>query len=287
VDKGSQIPKTEANRRTATLGAAPVLAQLPNVSGELPIANVSQRTAPQHAGYRFDPPQAIDRRVREPQKDESQFRTLKSELVYSPRTPRALQPHVFDRARAARRQKPASRRESPILPRSNTFAIPRRGLFDVLAPALQFAMLVALFAAAGTWLQLNIFRDPNALERLEAAKATLLHSPSASAKAVSRPISAPTAVGPIGTTPQSGPRVGRVRANDDFATLRGDVLPVTPPATEAAGDVPALVGPGLPQVQTTELPTVAIHNRLPQDVQAERPAEIASVPGFSHKLPTR
>ncbi len=284
MDKGSQLPNTGSNRRTATLGAAPVLAQLPDVSGELPVAKAAQRTAPQHAGYRFDPPQVTDRRLRESQRNPSQFRTLKSELVYAPRTARPLQPHVFDRARAAQRQKPAFRRESPILPRTNTFAIPRRGLFDVLAPALQFAMLVAVFAAAGTWLQLNIFRDRDALE---GAKATLEHSSTTSAKTVNRPVSAPTAVGPVGTTPEAGTRVGRVREKDDFATLRGDILPATSTTAETAGDSPALIGPGLPQVQAIESPTVATGNGLPHNDPAERTAEVARVPGFSHKLHSR
>jgi hypothetical protein len=287
VDKGSQLPKTGSNRRAGTLGAAPVLAQLPDMSGELPIAKPAQRTAPQLAGYRFDPPQATDRRVRETQKDASQFRTLKSELVYAPRSPRPLQPHVFDRARTAQRQKSTFRRESPILPRSNAFAIPRRGLFDVLAPALQFALLVALFTAAGTWLQLTIFRDREALDRLEGAKAALQHPSTPSAKTVSRPMSAPTAIGPVGTTPESGPRVGRVREKDDFATLRGDILPITSPTSETAGDVPALVGPGLPQVQTSELPTVANASGITNNDQAERTAEVARVPGFSHTMPSR
>jgi hypothetical protein len=286
VDKGSQLPKTGSNRRTATLGAAPVLAQLPDVSDDLPADKAAQHTAPQRAGYRFDPPQATDRRLREPQKNATQFRTLKSELVYAPRTPRPLQPHVFDRARLTQRQKPAFRRESPILPRSNTFAIPRRGMFDVLAPALQFALLVALFAAAGTWVQLNLFRDREALDRLEGAKASL-HSPAPSAKTVSRPISAPTALGPVGTTPESGPRFGRVREKDDFATLRGDILPATAAAAETAGDAPALVGPGLPQVQTTELPIIATPSATTNIDQAERPAEVARVPGFSDTLPSR
>jgi hypothetical protein len=268
------------------LGAAPLLAQLPDVSDELSADKAAQRTAPQRPGYRFDPPQATDRRSREPQKNASQFRTLKAELVYAPRTPRPLQPHVFDRARAAQRQKPAYRRESPILPRSNTFAIPRGGMFDVLAPALQFALLVALFAAAGTWVQLNLFRDREALDRLEGAKASL-HSPTPSANTVSRPVSAPTAVGPVGTTPESGPRVGRVREKDDFATLRGDILPATTAVAETAGDSPALVGPGLPQVQTTDLPTIAIRSATMNNDQAERPAEVARVPGFSDKLPSR
>jgi hypothetical protein len=194
---------------------------------------------------------------------------------------------MFDRGRTSARQKQSVRRDSPILPRNNTFAIPRRGLFDMLAPALQFAMLVALFAVAGTWLQLTFFRDRDALERLESSKATIQRSAMPTNKTVSRPIASPTAVGPVGTTPESGPRVGRVREKDDFATLRGDILPATSAAVEAASDSPALVGPGLPQVQTTELPTVATSYGPTGNDEAERPAEVARVPGFSHKLPTR
>lgn len=58
----------------------------------------------------------------------------------------------------------------------------------------------------------------------------------------------------MGTTPESGTKVGRVRENDDFARLRGDILPVKPELSNTSELAPAVVGSGLPHVQLTELP---------------------------------
>ncbi len=157
----------------------------------------------------------------------AQFHTLKSELIYSPRTSRPLQPHVFERARATQRHTRVPHRESPILPRTNPFANPRRGLIDAIVPVLRFATLVALFTAAGTWLQMTFHNQPVATPT-KSPKATVQHPAASAAKTVDRPVQPPTAVGPVGTTPESGTKVGRVRENDDFARLRGDILPVKP-----------------------------------------------------------
>jgi hypothetical protein len=75
----------------------------------------------------------------------------------------------------------------------------------------------------------------------------------------------------VGTTPESATRVGRVREKDDFATLRGDIMPVEPAIGNIGCSSPKLIGPGLPHLQTTE--------------PAE--AEVARVPGFSINIPSR
>jgi hypothetical protein len=262
-------------------GAAPVIAQLTDVSPDLPSARAAKKATAQEVGYRFDPPQMADRRAYEAGQDRAaQFRTLKSELQYVPVSTRSLRPHVFDKTRAARRRKPMPRRDSPILPRANTFAIPRRGLLDSIAPALQFALLVALFTVAGTWVQMALHKNQGAAEPIETAKATDQRPMSGAAgKTVNGPPQAPTAIGPVRTTPESGTRVGRVRSQDDFATLRGDIMPVEP---EMLGSTsPGLVGPGLPHVQFTEPPKAVVSNEVARAADLERPTEVARVPGFS------
>lgn len=213
----------------------------------------------------------------------SQFRTLKSELVYAPGATRSLRPHVFDKSRVSPRRKPARRRESPILPRSDSFAIPRRGILDSLGPVFRFATLVALFTAAGTWVQVALHKNQPTDDRVDTAKISDQRSAGGALKNANHPTQSPTAVGPSGTTPESGTRVGRVREKDDFATLRGDILPIAP---ESVGSL-ELSGPGLPHLQITEAPKVAAEGEAALPADANGAAEVARVPGFSLNLPSR
>jgi hypothetical protein len=288
VDNASRFPAAGSKRRLLEAGTVPVLAQLPDVSSELPAARTLKKTTAQEVGYRFDPPQMAERGSSNSANDRaSQFRTLKSELVYAPGNTRSLRPHVFDKARVSQRRRPAPRRESPILPRSNSFAIPRRGLLDSIAPVFRFAMLVALFTAAGTWVQVAFVKNQATPEQLETAKASVQRPAAGAGKTVNRPTQAPTALGPVGTTPESGTRVGRVREKDDFATLRGDIMPVEPATGNIGSSSPELIGPGLPHLQTTEPPQVVLGDHAGQQDDPDRPAEVARVPGFSIKIPSR
>ena len=148
MDNASRFPTAESKRRLTELAAKPVLARLPDVSAEL----LRQRPAAGRVGYRFDPPENSARGSRIGEADASRV-PLKHELIYSPQTTRTRQPHVFERGRTADRQARLPRRESPILPRSNPFALPRRRMFDSIAPVLRFLTLFALFTAAATWFQ--------------------------------------------------------------------------------------------------------------------------------------
>ena len=129
-------------------------------------------------------------------------------------------------------------------------------------------------------------KDQGAVERIETAKANA-HRPGASAagKTVNGPTQAPTAIGPIRATPESGTRVGRIRVQDDFATLRGDIMPVEPEMVGTSS--PVLVGPGLPHIQITEPPKVVLGEDAAHAAELERPAEVARVPGFNLQLPSR
>jgi len=286
VDKASRTAESGSKRRLLEAGSVPVLAKLPDVASELPTARTGNKPATHDVGYRFDPPELADRGWANDAHDRAaQFRTLKSELVYSPGTVRSLRPHVFDKTRASQRRRPMPRRDSPILPHANSFAIPRRGLLDSIGPVFRFAVLVAIFTAAGTWIRLSLFKSQGAGEGIEAAQISSQKAASGTSKTVNRPTQAPTASGPVGTTPESGTRVGRVRENDDFATLRGDILPVAPETVGSA--LPELIGPGLPRVQITEAPKVVIGDNSRDQDSPAAPAEVASVPGFSPKLPSR
>jgi hypothetical protein len=285
VDNASRTAASGSKRRLLEAGSVPVLAHLPDIAPELPAARPAKKATPQDVGYRFDPPQMAERGWATQAHDgASQVRTLKSELVYSPGSARSLRPHVFDKTRTSQRRRPMPRRESPILPRANSFAIPRRGILDSIVPVFRFAVLVAIFTAAGTWIQISFYKNQPAGGRADSDQVNVQHSAVGAPKTVNGPTQSPTAVGPVGTTPESGTRVGRVRENDDFATLRGDILPVAPESLGSAS--PELIGPGLPHVQVTEAPKVTPAGDAGSEPETA-PAEIARVPGFSPRIPSR
>ena len=310
MENTPRTPKADTKRRLIETGAKPVLARLPDVSSELLRLRPGKNSAGNQVGYRFDPAQSTDRGSRAADGNQPpQSTTLKSELVYAPQTSR---PHVFERSRTTERSARLPRRESPVLPRTNPFSIPRRGLLDSLTPALRFMSLVVLFAAAGTWFQLSGTRNRPELEN-ETPKTTAEQPAAPANKSTERPAHLPTALGPVGTTPEANTRVGRARSSNDFATLRGDVMPIAPSTPhESLNDAatptfPSLVGAGggeLPRVQTAEMPRVGgatsgvAGGNVSGNVgggdaparsdEATRPQEVATrVPGFIIAVPSR
>jgi hypothetical protein len=155
----------------------------------------------------------------------ARFPTLKSELIYAPRSSRMHQPHVFDRGRKQSRQAATSRRESPVLPRSNPFAIPQRSILDSLAPFLRFATLVALFTAVGIWLQAVAFRSTPTPKTNDTPSTTAQEPHNPATKTAERPGES-TSAGPVKLTPETNLVMGKPR-DAEFATLRGDILPVS------------------------------------------------------------
>jgi hypothetical protein len=163
---------------------------------------------------------------------------------------------------------------------------------------LQFATLVALFAGIGTWYQVVQSRNHAVGVQIDNSNSTAQQSASPANKTGDRPIRTPTAVGPVGTKPESGTRVGRVQSNDDFARLRGDIMPYSSDTANADLAAPALVGPGLPRLQTTELAKDAAEasndvSRTTESIrtgdatQSSQPSRVASVPGFHLETPSR
>lgn len=297
MENAFRTPKSDATQRSHVLTARPVLARLPDVSAEL----LRQRPAAGRVGYRFDPPEASEQASSGP---------LRNELVYAPQSTRPMQPHVFERGRTTERQARLRHRESPVLPRTNPFALPRRQMFDSIAPVLRFLTLVALFTAAATWIQVVRQNSKSADQPTEPRGTTAQERSAPTGKTAERPTKMPTAVGPVNGTPEAGTRVGRVRATNDFAALRGDILPVTPAADEIGFTLPSLGGANggeLPRVQTTEAPAVEIalggktgggtfDVLSPADAPARSDAaaqsegelpEVASLPGFIIEKPSR
>lgn len=278
MDHGPRTTAKDSQRRHAELAARPVLARLPDVSAEVQLLRTEQRAAGS-VGYRFDPPQGSERRDSTVYAERSpRFPTLKSELIYAPQASRGQRPHMFERSRAGMRSSQSTRGESPILPRTNPFAIPQRGILDSLTPFLRFATLVALFTAAGIWIQTTAFREKTQVKPSETPSTTAQEPTNPAAKTAERPGSTSTsATGPVRTTPEANERIGRERESD-FAMLRGDILPVTPTINQTTGAMPGLIGANgeLPHVQTTEMPAAD----APCD--ATQTPEVARIPhGFS------
>src|SRR3954453_2072210 len=142
VDDAHRSSLATGKGHTATTARSPVLARLPDVSDESVPSQAGRSAAIGATNYRFDRPQ--DSQV------QSSAQASTRPPGVSPKLGASHQPHAFGRSRVHRRM---TRRESPILPRSNPFAIPSARLIDTLAPALRFVTLVVLFTAAGIWLQ--------------------------------------------------------------------------------------------------------------------------------------
>jgi len=198
-----------------------------------------------------------------------------------------MQPHVFERGRTNERRARSTHRRSPVLPRSNPFDLPRRRMFDSIAPVLRFLTLFALITAVATWVQVARQNSKAARQPADSPSATAQEQSAPVGKTAERPSKMPTAIGPVTTTPEAGTRVGRVRDNNDFAILRGDILPYAPAGDKASPSLPALAGANgvaLPRVQTTEPPRAEVAES--ESADESRP-EVARLPGFTVELPSR
>lgn len=303
MDQTPYTPAREGQSGRPSTGAAPVLARLPLVSpGRLTIKQASP-AAPK-TGYRFDPPQTG--RYAGTTADEKRTATsqsLKSELVFAPRSAQKSHPHIFDWARTKEQRARNPQIETRHLPRSNTFLQRRRSSLGSLGPVLRFATIVVLCTAAGTWFQLNVFRKNNTEQEVEPPK-TATHESTPAGQAIERPLPMPTAVGPVSAPRESssGMRVGRVPSGVDYATLRGDILP-DPSSTTGAEASTAFTNKqnsALPRVQMAEpagtvagtIPSRSVaSNRTPEqmpsapasnnstEAQASTAPEVASLPG--------
>jgi hypothetical protein len=194
--------------------------------------------------YRFDPPQS----------DERGARMAISAGSTGIQRPERLGSHAPAEPHILRRTARESRGASPILPRSDPFAIPSARLHERLAPVLHFLFLFALFTAAGTWILTTSRRTEPNVEFTEPASAAAQPSlepqtlTAPSNKIIEPPTSTPTAAGPLGTmTPRTGLRAtpdGRPADDNPQATTARDAAA---PRVADAGSQP------LPRARTRDL----------------------------------
>lgn len=273
VDATTYSPARKDGVQQPLVGATPVLASLPLVSPSR-IASKRSIKAKQPVGYRFDPPQAERRKTQTANERRSeQARPLKSELVYAPRATPPRQPHVFDWALTREQRERSLRAETRHLPRSNTFAAQRRITWNSLTQVVRFLAIVVLFAVIGTWYQLTT----NKRKQDTDSKSTTTPIN----QAIDPAPKAPTAIGPISAPAEKNTRIGRVRAPGDFATLRGDILPVpSSVGEESAANVADALPKSLPRLQVVDTA-----NTADSGTTATPPApKVANVPGFMEDL---
>jgi len=283
VDYASRTSAIDSRHDRGALTGKPVLARLPDVTAEAELQRTAGKTSAS-VGYRFDPPQSAGASSASP----AERRTLKSELIYSPRRQRTHEPHVFSHARAASRN---SRRESPILPNSNPFENPRRRLIDSISPVIRFVTLVVLFTAAGIWVQV-MGRHTAPPTKPQPPTTTVDERMTPATKTAERPDGTPTAIGPGRTTPEANRHMGHARVDKPYATLRGDILSLPAPETIATSVSGA--GESLPRLQVAELPKAGVGDDPARleiarwNEQAEQQIrEARQIPGFFDQIPCR
>jgi hypothetical protein len=165
---------------------------------------------------------------------------------------------------------------------------------DSLAPALRFITLVALFTAAGIWLQTMSTRSATPLSAPAEQPKTAGELPTVPAEdAIAPEPLRPTAAGPLESTPQSGARVGRTDGDDFIGQSDSNraAMPVDHPTTMPprflianGGHVPRVQTAELPKAQADESPVNAAPN--PSNDSEQAPS-VARYPGFNIETPTR
>lgn len=252
-------------------GRYPVLAQLPDVSDQL--ASVSPRSnraaAAGFVSYRFDPPENADRGT-----------DRRREMAESAGL--ATQPHIMQRPTTAR-----NRKESPILPRSNPFAIPAASVEDTLAPVARFLFLFALFTAIGTAIltisrraePINDVAEPATAAAQQSLEPQMLKPQS---NLLEAPTAPPTAAGPLGTP---APRTGFRIKPDERPAIQSPQSAVAPDASalhtaDASGEV-------VPQVRTSDGPRAGVEDDPTRWEGSAAPPAVARLSGTILAAPTQ
>jgi hypothetical protein len=286
VDEPSGHSTADGKRRLADRPRWPVLARLPDVSNEAQADRARTQSKPGGAMHRFDPPQS-----------QSANQTSASR---TPPTATASQPHFERKRPAAPRGIP--RRVSPILPKSDPFAIPSSRLIDSLAPAVRFMTMVALFTAAGIWLQMKGHNN-QAAPSIEPATTAQRRAAAPAKNAGDHTTPAPTATGPIEKLPQTGARVGRVGSND-FSAAATPTEAIRPSITPSLAPPHYLIsGASLPRVQTSDSQQPGLNDDPTAghasgagasspvdgaiDSSTEESTSVARIPGFLIAVPTK
>jgi hypothetical protein len=286
----SNVPRgwmTDDARRHADSTRWPVLVRLPNVSTDSPAESSSDLKRAGGIEYRFDPPQTASLGGLTP----DSFQAAISQ-----------QPHMFERGRL-KGDRRFPRRESPVLPRSNPFSNPRPRLIDSIAPAVRFLTMVALFTAAGIWIQMMGHHEPAPTPASEVPK-TASHPAATPKNAGDHTVPAPTATGPLETLPDPGVRVGR-SGEHDLATHNNSAAGPVPIAQPTVTPPHFLVSSGthVPRVRVADSnpsTAAATPSQAPpdnaNDVSDSEPTDntgsdespaVARYPGFLINTPTR
>jgi hypothetical protein len=266
---------TDEDGRPAAAERWPVLVRLPNVAVEPNVARPSKSGVPGGSEYRFDPPQ--------PSNHSSQAASSHSGPSNSHVAP-AAEPHLYGRRRSVG-QRGFPRRESPILPQTNPFSNPRPRLIDSLAPAVRFLTMVALFTAAGIWIQMVGRHAASSVRSSETPKTAAQPEFTPAKNVGDHTTPAPTATGPIQSAPKPSARVSQAD-RDDFAAQENT----------AAGPVPTgrpvVIPPHFLISAGSNVPRVRVADSAADDAgqgspQSEEATTMARFPGFSPASPTR
>jgi hypothetical protein len=163
--------------------------------------------------------------------------------------------------------------------------------------------MVALFTAAGIWIQM-LGRHAQPTHLIEAPKTAAQPTVAPAKNAGDHTVPAPTATGPIEVHPESGARVGRTEGNDFAARDNSAAGPVptahptvTPPhflisagsrvpRVRVADSTPAADADGSAQGNTTSANN-ASNGELTDVTESDEAAAVARYPGFFMNTPTR
>ena len=233
-------------------GKWPVLARLPDVAADAPTRGQSPKILA-HADahdYRFDPPQA--RSLHHPHDGDHPPRVI--------------------------------RRESPILPRTDPFAIPSPGVMEKFGPIVRLVLLIALFTAAGVILLAGgNDQQPSVREKTSAETTVTKQSLEPTAVFAEASAATSTAAGPA-LVPDSS-EVETTQAAVDLSDVVDDAAPG---AVQASGGAAEAAGHPYPQ---TAWPSAALpdagHGALPQVQTTDPPQAVAHLPGHITEIPQR
>jgi hypothetical protein len=270
LKKDSSHSKSGTTRRNGD--AHPVLARLPDVSGEPPVKPRSARVAAAgFVDYRFDMPAG------------AQVSAEPSAAADASRGHQRTQPHAFKRSPRSDYRPRSFGSGSRLLPDSNPFAIPSASMADRLAPFARFLVMFILFTAAGTFFMSGqrdgAPREPSRPRSGSASSPAPTKQTLEPAPAMDHPsMATPTSFGPLGANTSSANRVEVTKLETDPVTLL------------EASPTPLLVGANgdpLPRVQTTEPQPIVREvsgNFFPAN-DAARPPAVARLPGVIFESP--
>ena len=177
-----------------------------------------------------------------------------------------------------------SRRESPILPRTDLFAIPSPGVMEKFGPIVRLVLLIALFTAAGVILLAGgNDQQPSVREKTSAETTVTKQSLEPTAVVADASASTSTAAGPA-LVPDSS----EVETTQAAVDLSDAVDEAAPGAVQASGGATEAAGHPYPQ---TAWPSAALpdagHGALPQVQTTDPPQAVAHLPGHITEIPQR